>query len=115
MALLAATGGHWALLQSFAWTTMLAGHWQKESLTSAVEQTFGGRHPCKLCLAIAAAKKAEKKTEFPGANQKLEFPPLAANPALFAPGEFSWLTPGNIFPSSASFAPPTPPPRSPAV
>ena len=112
--LLVTTGGHWALLQSFAWTTMLADHLQTQSLAEAVAQTFDGRHPCPLCCAIRAAKKADQKTEFPALAKKVEFPPLAARLVLYAPAAFELLRPGDAFAGSVSLQPPVPPPR-PAV
>ena len=112
VALLAATGGHWALLQSVAWTSMLAEHLQSETFSAAMEQTFDGRHPCKLCCAIAAAKKSEKKTEFPLSAQKIEFPPLASGLVLYAPAAFQLLFTANTYADSPSLTPPTPPPRN---
>jgi len=111
LALLAATGGHWALLQSVAWTSMLAEHMQSESFSAAMEQTFDGKHPCPLCCAIAAAKKSDKKTEFPLSVQKIEFPPLAPGLVLLAPTAFQLLTAHDTFADSPSLTPPTPPPR----
>jgi hypothetical protein len=111
VALLAATAGPWVLLQSVAWTTMLTGRLQCESFTAAVTQTFDGRHPCKLCLAIAAAKKAEKKAEFPPALKKIEFPPPADGLTLYAPASFQILTAADTFAAPAAMEPPTPPPR----
>ncbi len=115
VALLAATGGHFALLQSIAWTSMLAEHLQAESFSQAVTRTFDGRHPCKLCCAIAAAKKSEKKTEFPLATQKIEFPPLAPGLVLYAPAAYQLLASRSAFADSVCVTPPTPPPRSPAA
>jgi hypothetical protein len=115
VALLAATGGHWAVLQSLAWTSMLTEHLQSQSFSEAVAQTFDGRHPCKLCLAIRAAKKSGKPAEFPQTLKKIEFPPLAANLVLFAPARFEWLNAANVFTESSVFPPPTPPPRHPPV
>ncbi len=111
VALLAATGGHWALLQSVAWTSMLAEHMQSESFSAAMEQTFDGKHPCPLCCAIAAAKKSDKKTEFPLSAQKIEFPPLAPGLVLLAPTAFQLLTAHDTFADSPILTPPTPPPR----
>ena len=111
VALLASTGGHWALLQSVAWTSMLAEHMQSQSLAQAMEQTFDGRHPCKLCCAIAAAKRSEKKSEFPVSAQKIEFPPLAPRLVLYAPAGFQLLTTPDDFADPTLMAPPTPPPR----
>ena len=110
-ALLAAADTHWILLQSVAWTSMLAGNLQTGSIKKAVELTFDGNHVCTLCMEIAAGKKAQKKAEFPGWLKKLEFSqtptpihflrvvrpsPLPLNQNLFA---------------SLTHAPPVPPPR----
>jgi len=111
VALLAATGGHWALLQSIAWTSMLADHMQSESFGVSLVQTLDGRHPCKLCCAIAAAKKSEKKTEFPLSAQRIEFPPLTPGLVLFGPTAFQLLSLSDTFADSTVHTPPTPPPR----
>ncbi len=60
-ALASSIGLHWAVLQSVAWTAMLADNLRASSLAQAVQQTFDGRHPCSLCKAIAKAKNAERK------------------------------------------------------
>ena len=110
-ALMAMLGGHWAFLQTVAWTTMLADNLQSCSLRDAVAKTFDGKHPCSLCKAIAAGKKSEKKNEFTAQIQKLEFPPTKENPVLIAPLSFQLLPQGNSFAESLSQKPPTPPPR----
>ena len=99
------------MLQSVAWTSMLAGHLQSESFTEAVAQTFDGRHPCKMCQAIRAAKKSEKTTEFPLSLKKIEFPPLAERLTLFAPSAFKFLSTSDTFAESSALPPPVPPPR----
>jgi len=112
VALLAATGAHWTLLQSAAWAAMLADNLRSNSLGDAVQRTFDGKHPCPLCQQIAAGKKSEKKPEFPGQLKKLEF--LAATP------RFVFLQPARACePARAEAAlksllraPPTPPPRA---
>jgi len=113
--LLATTGGQWALLQSVAWAAMLADHLQSQSFTESVAQTFDGRHPCKLCLAIRAAKKSGEKTAFPLSLKKIEFPPPAARLTLFAPAAFELLDAPDTFAESPTLPPPTPPPRVPTV
>jgi hypothetical protein len=111
VALLATTGAHWAVLQSVAWTTMLADNLRAASLTQAVERTFDGRHPCPLCNAIAAGKKSEKKTEFPLQTQKFEFPPMPEKLVFVAPSRFHLLPQTNTFAESLTQKPLTPPPR----
>ena len=111
VALIAATGAHWALLQSVAWTTMLADNLRTHSLSESVSRTFDGKHPCPICRAIAAAKKSEKKSEFTAQTQKLEFPPAKENFVLIAPSHFQLLPVANAFAESLLQQPLTPPPR----
>jgi hypothetical protein len=111
IALVAMLGAHWAVLQSIAWTTMLANHLCQQSVAEAVIQTFDGQHPCPLCEAIAAGKKSEKKTEFSGASQKLEFPPAADKIFLIAPVSFRQFSTDNLFAGNRPQKPPFQPPR----
>jgi hypothetical protein len=110
VALLAATGGHWALLQTVAWTNMLADNLQTASLSEALTRTFDGKHPCAMCKGISAAKKSEKKAEFPTLGTKLEF--VSERPAFVfsAPADFHLLTALPAALTSWTEAPPTPPP-----
>ncbi len=111
LALAAMLGAHWALLQSVAWTAMLAGNLQSGSFQAAVEKTFDGQHPCPLCKAIAAGKKSEKKTEFSFPSQKMEFPPANENFDLIAPSQFQVLPQKNFSAKSRAQKPPFQPPR----
>lgn len=110
-ALVATLSAHWALLQTVAWTTMLANNLQSYSLRDATNMTFDGNHPCPLCRAIAAAKKTEQKNQISFEGQKLEFPPLQGNVILIAPSRFDVLPLPNAFVVSVRLKPPTPPPR----
>jgi hypothetical protein len=110
LALLAATGGHWALLQTVAWTNMLASNLRTDSLQVAVTKTFDGQHPCKLCKEISAGKKAEKKAEFPTTSAKFEFISERLVFIFSAPDSFRLLTALTESLTSRSEAPPTPPP-----
>jgi hypothetical protein len=110
--LLAATGAHWAILQSFAWTTMLAQNLRADCFTEAVTHTFDGKHQCDLCKAIAAGKKSEKKAEFTAPLMRFEFPPAQRCPAVVAPDRFARLPLANESAESLFQQPPTPPPRS---
>jgi hypothetical protein len=110
-ALVTTLGAHWALLQTVAWTTMLANNLESTSLHAAMAKTFDGQHPCCLCKAIAAAKKSQEKNQFIVEKLRLEFPPLQGTLALIAPSRL------DLFPRRDSFAksffpqPATPPPR----
>ena len=111
IALAATLGAHWALLQSVAWTTMLADNLQTHSFSEAVARTFDGKYPCPICKAIAAGKKSEQNKEFTLKIQKLEFPPAKANPVLFAPSQFERLPQMNFFAVSPIQKPLLEPPR----
>jgi hypothetical protein len=111
ISLVAMLGAHWALLQTVAWTTMLADNLRTHSLTESVTRTFDGKYPCPICKAIAAGKKSERKNEFTAQTQKLEFPPAQANPALVAPSHFHLLPQANFSAESLTQKPLTPPPR----
>ena len=111
IALVATLGSHWALLQTIAWTAMLADNLQTHSFSEAVARTFDGKYPCPICRAIAAGKKSEQNKEFTLKIQKLEFPPAQGNFVLIAPSLFQLLPQANAFADSLTQKPPTPPPR----
>ena len=112
VSLVAMLGAHWTLLQTIAWTTMLADNLRTHSLSESVERTFGGKYPCPICKAIAAAKQSQKKSEFTLQTQKLEFPPAKENPILFAPTDFQFLPrPADFRSEPLTQRPVTPPPR----
>ena len=111
VALLAATGAHWTVLQSVAWTTMLADNLRKASFSDAVQRTFDGRHPCALCKNISAGKKSEKKAEFPLQMKKLEFT-HSGTCFIFAAPAHCWLAGKSVDSlQSVSHTPPAPPPK----
>jgi len=111
VALATTLGAHWALLQSVAWMGMVVAYSEHASFKEALVQTFDGKHPCCLCKAITAAKKSEKKNEFPLQKQKLEFPPIKQNFVLIAPSRFELMPLTNMFADSISQSPLLPPPR----
>jgi hypothetical protein len=111
VALIAALGGHWAVLQTVAWTNMLAHNLRTDSLENAVTKTFNGKNPCNLCKAISAGKKAETKSQFHSPVKKLEF--VSDRPVLVfsAPSEFSLMPEFIASAVLLSYQPPVPPPR----
>jgi hypothetical protein len=109
--LVAMLGAHWALLQTVAWTTMLADNLHTGSFHDAVTKTFDGNHPCPLCKAIAAGKKSEQKTTFSFQSQKLEFPPVKEDFVLIAPTQFQLLPLENFSSKSLAQKPLLQPPR----
>jgi len=65
-------GGHWAVLQTVAWTTMLVDYAQQDSLTVAVAKTFDGAHPCQLCHTVKEGRQEEQKKQAPTTIAKLD-------------------------------------------
>jgi len=112
IAFLAAIGAHWYVLQSVAWTTMLAENLRTTSLPQAVERTFDGKHPCALCKKISHGKQTEKKNEFRTEPNKFEFS-FAPAAFIFSPPQQFWevRTP-DISAKLFSNVPPLPPPRA---
>jgi hypothetical protein len=111
-ALITAIGGHWAALQSLAWTTMLADNLRSGSLSEAVQRTFDGRHPCALCKQIAAGKKSEQKNSASLALKKFEFAHLGVVFIFRSPTDFRLLADRDSAGRLRSQLPPVPPPRS---
>ena len=112
VALVATIGGHWAVLQTVAWTTMLADNLRAAPLAEAVEKTFDGKHPCTLCKQISAGKKSEQKSEFQLSLKKLEFTVHVTAYHFSPPQDFRLTGEPHITLSTLALAPPLPPPRS---
>ncbi len=107
-----ALGGHWAILQSVAWVTMVAGYAQSAPLKAALVKTFDGEHPCPICKFVANGKKAEQKQQTQKLLTKLDFF-LASTPAGLlppAPDALYFTLPPSA--GARSDTPPTPPPRT---
>ena len=60
-ALFLLVGGHWALVQTVAWGTMIMDFSKQGSVSEAVTKTFDGEHPCALCKKISQAKTDQPK------------------------------------------------------
>jgi len=113
LALFLTAGGHYALLQTVAWTTMVNDFSRTGSLSMAVEKTFDGRHPCSLCKKITKARsaeekapatvKAEKKAEVFVASALSDVPMPIARPIVYGPAPF-------VVMPERFFAPPVPVP-----
>jgi len=118
LAILAMLGGHWMVLQSFAWARMIHEFSKQGSLRSAIVMTFDGKHPCNLCLTIQNGRQQEQAEDknLPCTSQNKPFellcedrravvplPPVAAAPAV-----------PTVPRGHADFieSPPTPPPRA---
>lgn len=111
LAVLAASGTHWMVFQSIAWTTMLADNLQTTSLSQAIARTFDGKHPCCLCKEIAKSKQSEKKTDLQVELKRLDFSYSNFGFVLYPPSEFRELRPGNETGLLLAHAPAVPPPK----
>ena len=115
LALFLMLGGHWALLQTVAWARMLRDYSNAGSFTEAIEKTFDGRHPCKMCLKIRKARQEErrqpptwlleKQPEFCIENR----PGTVPLPPVFAGHEVAFVP--RLHPG-INRVPPKPPPRA---
>jgi len=104
-------GAHWAILQSVAWVTMVAGYSQAEPISEALVKTFDGKHPCPLCKFVAKGKNSERKQETQKLLTKFDFFLSSSPLVLFPPARdpLHVAHPRSADPCSQS--PPTPPPR----
>ncbi len=104
-------GLHWAVLQAVAWTGMVVTFSQDGSLGDAVEKTFNGKAPCKLCKAVAEGKRTEQTSETFQSTKKLDLLGGASAVAVHSPvlRSLPLISPDDW--SARSQIPPLPPPR----
>jgi hypothetical protein len=107
-----ALGGHLAILQSFAWVTMVAGYSQTGPLKEALIKTFDGKHPCAICKFVAKEKKSEQKQETSKLLTKLDFFLASAQVSVYPPDPEPLRSAPFRAADPRSEMPPTPPPRS---
>ncbi|MCX7869722.1 MAG: hypothetical protein N2322_07195 [Terrimicrobiaceae bacterium] len=111
--LLGLSGGHWAFLQTVAWSDMVVRYAAVDGWLRGVIKTFSGEAPCHLCKKIASSSQDERKPSAAAGASKIELfrsePPLtlperAENRAEFFAADFRGLSRGD--------PPPVPPPLS---
>jgi hypothetical protein len=61
LAMFSIAGGHWAVLQSVAWTGMIIEYSKAATLGEALARTFGGKAPCQMCRTIEEGRQKETK------------------------------------------------------
>jgi hypothetical protein len=113
LAMFSIAGGHWAVLQTVAWTGMLLEYSRGSSLGVAIVKTFSGEAPCKMCRAIKQGQRNE--TRLPAilkADKKQDgFLVTRVCDAGFPPVRcFSYPPPLDEIASMRSTAPPVPVP-----
>ncbi len=117
-ALLVMSGGHWIALQSWAWVRMTIEFCQQDSLPVALVKSFGGRHPCALCLKVQKGWQEEQQQEQKTPWLQWERLPEMAWTFRFLdpPVPLETPAPEGVFATeyfySFSESPPTPPPRA---
>lgn len=103
----------WALVQSLAWLNMLATYSRQANLKQAIQMTFDGKHPCRLChLAQNVKREQREQHRTVCAEDKLQLglPPqmvFLITPPPADPASIEQSTP-----VSRCDQPPSPPPRS---
>lgn len=114
LAILFASGGHWVVLQTVAFGSMVVRYSQEAPLREALAKTFDGKHPCPLCHAIQRGRQQEEKQRpVLGLDPQgeLALPEAGRCQATRPPGEH-WL-PALALATWHAFAqaPPKPPPK----
>lgn len=104
------------VLQTTAWTGMVVSRSLTSGVASAVETTFDGQHPCKMCEAISEGQKEEQGSQKGFAVLKkageikfVEMRPLNLDCFVLPSGKIHWPSLA-LFQISRTDAPPTPPP-----
>ena len=111
VALVMATGGHWALLQSVAWVSMAIQFSQTDDFGTAIEKTFSGKNPCKICKVVEDGRKSTPQQELQKVESKLDF--FCGTRVVFIVPTLDYpvvtFSPSTMLPRTE--APPLPPPR----
>jgi len=112
LALLQLLGGHWAVLHTGAWVSMVIQYSQQAGFKAGLAEASDGEHPCTVCKAIEASKKQEQK-KVPSLQAELKKDYLAAWSHFdFQPGWVERDYPRfDAHPKAEAFEPAVPPPR----
>ncbi|MCK6489843.1 MAG: hypothetical protein L6R48_16240 [Planctomycetes bacterium] len=116
LAALMLAGGHLALLQGLAWSTMLAERIPRLGWGTAVATTFDGQHPCRMCRVVKALDQAERTPDAPAPAKpfkKADPIPAAPPSAPPAPAETQALAHRQPAPLQGRVTAPEPPPPRP--
>jgi hypothetical protein len=105
-------GGHWAALQSVAWTRMIVDYSKGRAVSEAVAMTFSGQNPCEMCKGISKGKSEEKQQQTVKNEKKLETSICQEPGVLFLhTAARGWNRLATDLPDQEVFTPPYPPPR----
>lgn len=113
LAMFSLLGGHWAVLQTVAWTQMVRDYSQNATVAEAVKKTFSGEAPCSMCNQIAEGRQQEEKAPATVKADKKAEVFVCASRALVQKRfghEFSYPSPDDTAFAARSDAPPVPVP-----
>lgn len=110
VALVVSVGGHWGILQTVAWIGMAVEFSRDASISVALEKTFNGKNPCKVCKLVEQGKKAEADSDAKLDSKKVELFHLAAF-EFFFPSLHQPLITATVHSAPRAEAPLLPPPR----
>jgi hypothetical protein len=113
LAIFISAGGHWAVLQSIAYTRMLVEFAEQDSWCTAVKKTFDERYACPLCPKIRDGFNKEQK--IPSSLSEVhqpEFLPESNTLIFLPPVVIADVASVSSRPIDFPNAPPKPPPRA---
>lgn len=110
-AVLLTSGTQWSFLQTFAWLNMTVSFSQEMSVGRAIERTFSGKFPCRICLLVERVNEQESESAILTKVEKHDWLNGAVELLLYPPDQ--------VYPSDVSAAfterfqlpPPLPPPK----
>lgn len=113
LAMFSIAGGHWAILQTVAWTQMIRDYSQESGLIAGVAQTFSGERPCGMCKSIEKNRQQEEKAPASiKVDKKAEVFVASVTSQLHPPLAYKFSYPSSdIGSTSRALAPPVPVPR----
>ncbi len=107
-------GGHWLALQMVAWGQMLVAYSAQSDIAIAIQDTFSGKKPCKMCHRIS--REQQKENRSPSYLSSLSFDVFVAPDSDGLRLEpipcLSRVIPRTVRAISWTSPPPTPPPRA---
>ena len=109
--LVLATGGHWVALQSVAWVGMTIKYSRVDGLTTGLQKTFDGNHPCNLCKVVKEGRQAEKQQALVKIEVRLDLFLSPSECTVECPVFADEPTPLLVHGYFRADQPPTPPPR----
>ena len=114
---LCANGALWNLVQVVAWAKMFHDYSQVMPAAAALQRTFDGSEPCKLCRISQTAEETARRqlpqeTSTGGGPEKLLFVSECAPAVIVPAAELAWPGIANDTGLTRTETVPVPPPRA---